>query len=90
MCGLAAALLIQPDALPQSELHRRGLAMADVLRHRGPDGEGVWTDDGVVLAHRRLAIIDTSAAAHQPMHDDSSTVHVIFNGAIYNFRELAW
>lgn len=88
MCGLAAALLNQPNALPQSELHRRGLAMADVLRHRGPDGEGVWTDDGVVLAHRRLAIIDTSAAAHQPMHDDSSTVHVIFNGAIYNFREL--
>ncbi len=88
MCGLAAALLNQPDALAQSELHRRGLAMADVLRHRGPDGEGVWTDDGVVLAHRRLAIIDTSAAAHQPMHDDSSTVHVIFNGAIYNFRDL--
>lgn len=88
MCGLAAALLIQPGALPQSELHRRGLAMADVLRHRGPDGEGVWTDDGVVLAHRRLAIIDTSAAAHQPMHDDSGTVHVVFNGAIYNFKEL--
>ncbi|WP_295137675.1 asparagine synthase (glutamine-hydrolyzing) [uncultured Reyranella sp.] len=88
MCGLAAALLIQPGELPQSELHRRGLAMADMLRHRGPDGEGVWTDVGVVLAHRRLAIIDTSAAAHQPMHDVSSTVHVIFNGAIYNFREL--
>jgi asparagine synthase (glutamine-hydrolysing) len=88
MCGLAAALLTQPGALPQSELHRRGLAMADALRHRGPDGEGVWTDRGVVLAHRRLAIIDTSAAADQPMHDASGTVHVIFNGAIYNFREL--
>ncbi|GEP58622.1 asparagine synthase (glutamine-hydrolyzing) [Reyranella soli] len=88
MCGLAAALLMQPTAVPQAELHRRGIAMANVLRHRGPDGEGVWTDHGVVLAHRRLAIIDTSAAADQPMHDESGTVHVIFNGAIYNFREL--
>lgn len=88
MCGLAAALLTQPGTVPQAELRRRGLAMADALRHRGPDGEGVWADRGLVLAHRRLAIIDTSAAADQPMHDESGTVHVVFNGAIYNFREL--
>ena len=54
MCGLAAALLTQPGALPDAELRRRGLAMATILQHRGPDGEGVWTDHGVVLAHRRL------------------------------------
>ncbi|MDP2372358.1 asparagine synthase (glutamine-hydrolyzing) [Reyranella sp.] len=88
MCGLAAALLTQPDHLPESVLRQRGLAMATLLRHRGPDGEGCWTDRGVVLAHRRLAIIDTTAAADQPMHDQSGTVHVVFNGAIYNFRAL--
>lgn len=88
MCGLAAALLTQPGALPEAELRRRGLAMATILQHRGPDGEGVWTDHGMFLGHRRLAIIDTSAAADQPMHDDSGTIHVVFNGAIYNFREL--
>lgn len=88
MCGLAAALLTHPGALPEAVLRQRGLAMATLLRHRGPDGEGCWTDHGLVLAHRRLAIIDTSTAADQPMHDQSGTVHVVFNGAIYNFREL--
>ncbi|WP_422002540.1 asparagine synthase (glutamine-hydrolyzing) [Reyranella sp.] len=88
MCGLAAALLTHAGAVPERELRRRGLAMATSLRHRGPDGEGVWIDQDVMLAHRRLAIIDTSAAADQPMHDDGGTVHVVFNGAIYNFREL--
>ena len=62
--------------------------MADLLRHRGPDGEGCWSEPGVVLAHRRLAVIDTSSAADQPMHDETGTVHLVFNGAIYNFREL--
>lgn len=88
MCGLAAALMTRPDALPDTILRQRGLAMAHILRHRGPDGEGCWTDSGLVLAHRRLAILDTTAAAAQPMHDQTGTVHLVFNGAIYNFREL--
>lgn len=62
-------------------------AMSDALIHRGPDGSGVWFDNGVALAHRRLAIIDL-AGSPQPMvsHDDSAVI--VFNGEIYNFREL--
>jgi len=64
--------------------------MADRLAHRGPDDAGVesWPDAGVGLGHRRLAIIDLSAAGHQPMASDDRTVWIVFNGEIYNFREL--
>lgn len=60
------------------------------LNHRGPDGAGEWWDkDGRVgLAHRRLSIIDLSAAANQPMSDAGGEVTIIFNGEIYNFTEL--
>jgi len=62
--------------------------MADVLRHRGPDGEGFWTNaqQTVGFAHRRLAIIDLGTAAAQPMHYLHYTI--IFNGEIYNYKEL--
>jgi asparagine synthase (glutamine-hydrolysing) len=64
--------------------------MRDTLRHRGPDDEGFWRDeDGTVLfGHRRLAIIDLSSGGHQPMADGSGDCHVVFNGEIYNYREL--
>jgi len=62
--------------------------MTAVLHHRGPDGQGIWSDAQALLAHTRLAIIDTSDAAAQPMHDDTGTVHVVFNGEIYNFMDL--
>ena len=88
MCGLGGVLQMKPDALPDAILRQRGVAMAAMLRHRGPDGWGCWTERGLMLAHTRLAIIDTTTAADQPMHDDTGTVHVAFNGAIYNFREL--
>lgn len=88
MCGLAAALMARPDTLPDATLRQRGLRMADLLRHRGPNGMGCWTDRGLVLSHTRLAIIDTTAASDQPMHDAADEVHLVFNGAIYNFREL--
>jgi asparagine synthase (glutamine-hydrolysing) len=88
MCGLAAVLLSHRQGLPGAVLRQRGMAMAAMLRHRGPDGSGCWTEPGIVLAHTRLAIIDTTAAADQPMHDETGIAHVVFNGAIYNFREL--
>src|ERR1700719_2063958 len=88
MCGLAGALLKTPGAVPARELRRRAAAMAAILHHRAPDGRGWWTDRWVALAHPRLAIIDTTEAAAQPMHDETGSVHVVFNGEIYNFREL--
>jgi len=89
MCGIAGFILDR--RLPNSE--RRLKAMADSIRHRGPDGEGLFLDgtgDGssvVGLAHRRLAIIDL-ANGMQPMVHKSADVTLIFNGEIYNFDLL--
>jgi asparagine synthase (glutamine-hydrolysing) len=64
--------------------------MADTMIHRGPDDEGIWVNENVGLAHRRLAIIDLSAAASQPMCNEDGSVWITFNGEIYNFsREEA-
>jgi len=64
--------------------------MRDSLRHRGPDDAGEWwsTDGCIGLGHRRLAIVDLSPAGHQPMHDASGELCVVFNGEIYNFVDL--
>lgn len=61
--------------------------MCDALAHRGPDGSGVWTAPGVGLGHRRLSIIDL-AGSPQPMHSGDGSLAIVFNGEIYNFREL--
>ena len=74
MCGIAGGILRCADTVPEGELQRRGAAMTEILHHRGPDGYGVWSDGQAVLAHTRLAIIDISNAAAQPMHDENSTV----------------
>jgi asparagine synthase (glutamine-hydrolysing) len=62
--------------------------MADAERHRGPDGGGVWSSDGVALGHRRLKIIDLSDAAAQPMRSSCGRYTMVFNGEVYNYREL--
>src|SRR5262249_35289293 len=62
--------------------------VTDVLKHRGPDGRGVHLDANVGLGHRRLAIIDTSDAAAQPLSNEDGTVWITFNGEIYNFHAL--
>jgi len=85
VCGIAgvasASGLIDLDVLT---------CMRDVLRHRGPDDEGMWrAEDGTVaFAHRRLSIIDLSEGGHQPMADVGGEAHVVFNGEIYNYREV--
>lgn len=67
----------------------RGLvkAMADAIAHRGPDGEGFYFEPGLALAHRRLAIIDLDTGA-QPMFTEGGRVAIVFNGEIYNYRDL--
>ena len=64
--------------------------MNEALRHRGPDGEGVWMDAeaGIILAHRRLAVIDLSTGGFQPMHSHDGRYVITFNGEIYNFRSI--
>lgn len=64
--------------------------MRDSMEHRGPDGSGLWIspNQSIGLAHRRLAIIDLSPEANQPMHDSAANTHIIYNGEIYNHREL--
>ncbi len=64
--------------------------MRDTLNHRGPDDAGVWVskDGNVVLGHRRLAVIDLSPGGHQPMEDEKGELCIVFNGEIYNYREV--
>ncbi len=86
MCGIAGSLRF---AAPQGpELAGRLQAAADAQRHRGPDDEGFHREDGVGLAFRRLSILDLQGG-HQPMGNEDHSVHVVFNGEIYNYRELA-
>lgn len=83
MCGIAGILSTTGEPVGRETLH----AMAETLHHRGPDDDGVWIDGAVGLAHRRLAVIDL-ADGHQPMLTPDGTLAVVFNGEIYNFREL--
>jgi asparagine synthase (glutamine-hydrolysing) len=92
MCGIAGFVdSPSTSAAPLGADSRRALIhrMCDVIRHRGPDDEGVWLADGegVALGMRRLSIIDLSTG-HQPIHNEDRTVWIVFNGEIYNFREL--
>jgi asparagine synthase (glutamine-hydrolysing) len=88
MCGLAGIWSYRgADA---ADLEGRVQAMADTLAHRGPDDAGSWVDAqaGIALGFRRLAILDLSPAGHQPMQSADGRYVVVFNGEIYNFREL--
>lgn len=84
MCGIAGYYAIkgEPD---KRQIER----MTDVLRHRGPDAGGTYVGPNVALGHRRLSIIDLSAAANQPMFSHSGRHVAVFNGEIYNYREVA-
>ncbi len=89
MCGITGFI----DTSRQTtgdELRTRVTRMADTLRHRGPDDSGIWIDaeTGVALGHRRLSIIDLSPEGHQPMLSSCGRYVIVFNGEIYNFRQI--
>lgn len=83
MCGIGGKFVF--GGTPDANL---GEQMAASMTHRGPDDVGVYADGSVVLAHRRLSVIDPTAAGRQPMANADGSVRVIFNGEIYNYREL--
>ena len=87
MCGIAGLISLDPE--------QRIAAMLQTIEHRGRDDEGVWTSEAIddygrraCLGHRRLAIIDTSRAGHQPMRSADGRYVITFGGEIYNYREL--
>ncbi len=84
MCGIAGIFHL---ATPKPVDPARVEAMCDAIAHRGPDGHGIWTAPGVGLGHRRLAIIDL-AGSPQPMASSDGRAMLVFNGEIYNYREL--
>src|SRR5512137_358230 len=92
MCGVTGQLRFgaPPDVSTRARDADLVLRMRDAMAHRGPDDCGLWqSDDGrVVLGHRRLSIVDVSAAGHQPMSNEDGSTWIAFNGEIYNHAEL--
>ncbi len=88
MCGFAGYLTNNANVLAKADVIAN--AMAQTMQHRGPNDSGVWVDvnAGVVLAHRRLSVVDLSSAGHQPMVSNSGRYVIAFNGEIYNHLEL--
>src|SRR6266496_6089463 len=89
MCGIAGWLELN-DSAPTSDAREILARMTAALRHRGPDDEGLWFDGvpGIALGHRRLSVLDLSAAGRQPMHSACGRYVIVFNGEIYNFTAL--
>ena len=84
MCGVCGIVSFEVD----EQIDRPALArMCQALRHRGPDDEGYYLDEQAGLGMRRLSIIDLSTG-HQPIHNEDETIWLVFNGEIYNYREL--
>ncbi|MEM2960502.1 MAG: asparagine synthetase B, partial [Candidatus Bathyarchaeia archaeon] len=79
MCGITGIY-----GLSDKKLIKR---MTDTLKHRGPDGEGYHIDKNISLGHRRLSIIDLKTG-DQPMYNEDKSIVVVYNGEIYNYKEL--
>ena len=84
MCGICGELRFDGGAPDMAAISR----MSDKLARRGPDDAGSYLDGPLAFGHRRLSIIDLSAHAHQPMVDATLQLTLVFNGTIYNYREL--
>ena len=88
MCGIVGTLIFKNSNFTVTKPYIT--KMRDTMAHRGPDGAGVWvSEDGRIgFGHRRLSIIDLSETATQPMCNEDGTVWIVFNGEIYNFKEI--
>src|SRR5713226_2053910 len=85
MCGICGIVNLGREHTVNVPLVEQMMA---TQRHRGPDDQGVFCEDGVGLGFCRLAILDLTPAGHQPMMNEDGTVWLVFNGEIYNFQEL--
>jgi asparagine synthase (glutamine-hydrolysing) len=83
MCGIAGIVRWDGSPIPEHEIRD----MCSAIVHRGPDDEGVYLGDGVALGMRRLSIIDLEGG-HQPISNEDGSVWIVFNGEVYNYREL--
>jgi asparagine synthase (glutamine-hydrolysing) len=84
MCGINGILGLSDESIAKQKV----VAMNTCMQHRGPDDEGVFVNEKIVLGHRRLSIIDLSAAGHQPMASFDQRYQIVYNGELYNFKEL--
>jgi len=84
MCGITGIFNTNGKPVSQDLLQR----MTDIVKHRGPDGQGIWTDDYVGFGHRRLSIIDLSEAGAQPMRNEDGNLTITYNGEVYNFKDI--
>ena len=84
MCGINGIFHLNYKQVDQNQL----IKMRDILEHRGPDDAGIYINNNIGLGHRRLSIIDTSAAGHQPYISDNGRYAMVFNGEIYNYQSF--
>ena len=85
MCGISGLINFDNIKVNDVDAVKR---INDAITHRGPDAEGIYKNDSIIFAHRRLSIIDLSDQSNQPMHDDTGNICLVFNGEIYNFQDL--
>jgi len=88
MCGIAGFMADDASAGVHPDDDAAVKRMLDCIAHRGPDAEGIWRAPGVVLGHRRLAIIDLSAEGNQPIANEDGAVTAVVNGEIYDFEPI--
>jgi len=84
MCGINGIFHLNYKQVDQNQL----IKMRDMLEHRGPDDAGIYISNNIGLGHRRLSIIDTSSAGHQPFISDNGRYVIVFNGEIYNYKSF--
>ena len=86
MCGLA--IIYSLAYCLEFDRHGAMLAMCAHMKPRGPDAQGIWHSENIIMGHRRLSIIDLNPRSNQPMHSMNGRFVIVFNGEIYNFRDL--